>query len=114
MFSKTTIGPAPKIGEQQTGSYMQIFLYQAAEKNNGAIAKNLKQFVSWFKECGARVEYNHLIESESQSVIYSAKENGMNGLDNLDKSLKQVGNEFSGLVTQGKKLITGGFIPLRE
>jgi hypothetical protein len=114
MFSKTTIGPATKIGEQQTGSYMQVFLYRAAEKNNGAIAKNLKQFVPWFKECGARVEYNHLNESESQSVIHSAKENGMNGLDNLDKSLKRVGNEFLGLVTQEKRFITGRFGALKE
>ena len=30
-----------------------------------------------------------------------------------DKSIEPLGNEFFGLVTQGKKLITGGFIKLR-
>ena len=30
-----------------------------------------------------------------------------------DKSIEPLGNEFFGLVTQGKKLITGGFIQLR-
>ena len=30
-----------------------------------------------------------------------------------DKSIEPLGNEFFGLVTQGKKLITGGFIRLR-
>ena len=30
-----------------------------------------------------------------------------------DKSIEPLGNEFFGLVTQGKKLVTGGFIRLR-
>lgn len=30
-----------------------------------------------------------------------------------DKSIEPLGNEFFGLITQGKKLITGGFIRLR-
>ena len=30
-----------------------------------------------------------------------------------DKSIEQLGNEFFGLITQGKKLITGGFHRLR-
>jgi uncharacterized protein YbaA (DUF1428 family) len=30
-----------------------------------------------------------------------------------DKSIEPLGNDFFGLVTQGKKLITGGFIQLR-
>ena len=30
-----------------------------------------------------------------------------------DKSIEPLGSEFFGLVTQGKKLITGGFIRLR-
>jgi uncharacterized protein YbaA (DUF1428 family) len=134
---------------------MQLFLYRAPKKNNEAIAKNLRQFIPWFKEYGARVEYYQLGKSETQTAIGSAKENGMAVLDSIakvlsitaqdddeedeeevwmeaqyfrdykhckdvyaktmqDKSLESVGNEFSGLVTQGKKLITGGFIPPRE
>jgi hypothetical protein len=86
MNNKTTTEYATKIGEPQTGSYLQLFLYRAPEKNNGAIAKNLKQFAPSFKERGARVEY----------------------YQQLAKS------EFFGLVTQGKTLITDGFSPLRE
>ncbi len=82
----TTTESATKIGEQHNGSYLQLFLYRAAEKNNGAIAKkNPKQFMPSFKERGARVKYYQLAKSE-----------------------------FFGLVTQGKRLITGGFSPLRE
>jgi uncharacterized protein YbaA (DUF1428 family) len=151
MNNKTTTESATKIGEQQTGSYLQPFLYRAPGKNNGAITKNLKQFVPWFKEHGARVEYNQLDKCETQSVIRSARENGMDVLDNIakilstteddegefwmeaqyfrdyrhceevyskmmqDKSIEPLGNEFFGLITQGKRLITGGgFSPLRE
>jgi hypothetical protein len=31
-----------------------------------------------------------------------------------DKIIEPLGNEFFGLVTQGKRLITDGFIPLKE
>jgi len=154
MNNKTTTGSAMNIGEQQTGSYLQLLLYQAAEKNNGAImAKNLKQFGPWLKEQGARVEYNQPDKSETQSVIHSARENGLDVSDNIakilfttteeddeeevwikveyfrdhkhceevyskklmqDKSIEPLGNEFFGLVTQGKRLITDGFSPLRS
>ena len=83
MNNKTTTESATNIGGQKTGSYLQLLLYPAAEKNNGAIAKNLKQFVLWFKERGVRVEYNQLDRSETRSVIHSAKENGMDISDNI-------------------------------
>ena len=158
MNNKTTTESATKIREQQTGRYLQLFLYRAPEKNNGAIAKNLKQFVPQFKEHGARVEYYQLGRSEIQSAIDSARQSGMDVLDSIakslstaaedgeeeeeeeeevwieqqyfrdynhceevyakmmqDKSLEPLGNEFFGLITQGKRLITsGGFSPLRE
>jgi uncharacterized protein YbaA (DUF1428 family) len=149
MDNKTTTERATKIGEQQTGTYLQLFLYRAPKKNNGAIAKNLKQFVPWFKEHGARVEYYQLGKSETQAAVDSAKESGMDVLDNIakilsttedkeevwmevqyfrdyehckdvyakmmqDKNIESLGNEFFGLVTQGKRLITGGFNLLRE
>ena len=155
MNNKTTTGSAMNIGEQQTGSYLQLLLYQAAEKNNGAImAKNLKQFGPWLKEQGARVEYNQPDKSETQSVIHSARENGLDVSDNIakilptttteeddeeevwikveyfrdhkhceevyskklmqDKSIEPLGNEFFGLATQVKRLITDGFRPLRS
>jgi uncharacterized protein YbaA (DUF1428 family) len=151
MNNKTTTQSVTEIGEQQTGSYLQLFLYRAPEKNNEAIAKNLRQFMPWFKEHGARVKYYQLGKRETETAIDSAKENGMYLLDNIakilsttaeddeeevwleaqyfreyehckdvyakmmqEKSLEPLGNEFSDLITQGKKLITGGFIPLRE
>jgi hypothetical protein len=97
MNNKMTTGSAMNIGEKETGSYLQLLLYQAAEKNNGVITKNLKQLGPWFKEQGARVEYNQLDKSETQSVIHSAGENGLDDSDNI-----------------AKILITGGFSSLRE
>ena len=86
MNNKTRTECATKRGERRTGTYLQLTRYRAPKKNNGAIAKNLKQFASSFKKRGARFEY----------------------YQQLDKS------ELFGLVTQGKRLITGGFSPLRE
>lgn len=132
---------------EETGNYLQLFLYRAPKKNHDAIAKNLKQFMPWFKKHGARVEYYQLGRSETQASIDSAKQSGMDVLDSItktlstdedeeevwieqqyfrdhkhcqevyakmmqDKSIEPLGNEFFGLVTQGKSLITGGFFRL--
>ncbi len=143
------IESATEIGEQEeTGNYLQLFIYRAPKKNHDAIAKNLMQFVPWFKKNGVRVEYYQLGKSETQHAIDSAKESGMDVMDSIvktlsldgdveevwieqqyfrdhkhceevyakmmqDKSIEPLGSEFFGLVTQGKKLITGGFIRLR-
>jgi uncharacterized protein YbaA (DUF1428 family) len=132
---------------EETGNYLQLFLYRASKKNHGAIAKNLKKFVPWFQKHGVRIEYYQLGNSETQAAIDSAKESGMDVMESVaktlsiyedeevwieqqyfrdykhcediyakmmqDKSIEPLGNEFFGLVTQGKKLITGGFIQLR-
>jgi uncharacterized protein YbaA (DUF1428 family) len=132
---------------EETGNYLQLFLYRAPKKNHDAIAKNLKQFVPWFKKHEVRIEYYQLGNSETQAAIDSAKESGMDIMESVaktlstdedeevwieqqyfrdykhcediyakmmqDKSIEPLGNEFFGLVTQGKKLITGGFIRLR-
>lgn len=132
---------------EETGDYLQLFLYRAPKKNHDAIAKNLKQFMPWFKKHGVRIEYYQLGNSETQAAIDSAKESGMDVMESVaktlptdedeevwieqqyfrdykhcediyakmmqDKSIEPLGNEFFGLVTQGKKLITGGFIRLR-
>jgi uncharacterized protein YbaA (DUF1428 family) len=144
---ENTIGSTREI--EETGNYLQLFIYRAPKKNHDAIAKNLMQFVPWFKKNGVRVEYYQLGKSETQGAIYSAKESGMDIMENVakilstdedeeevwieqqyfrdhkhckevytkmmqDKSIEPLGNEFFGLVTQGKKLITGGFIRLRD
>jgi uncharacterized protein YbaA (DUF1428 family) len=133
---------------EETGSYLQHFLYRAPRKNHDSIAKNLKQFVPWFKKHGVRIEYYQFGNSETQAAIDSAKESGMNVLDSIaktlstaedeevwmemqyfrdhkhcediyakmiqDKSIEPLGNEFFSLVTQGKRLIIGGFSRLKE
>jgi uncharacterized protein YbaA (DUF1428 family) len=134
---------------EETGNYLQHFLYRVPKKNHDAIVQNLKQFVPWFKKHGARVEYYQLGRSETKAAIDSAKQSGMDVMDNIDKalstaaedeeevwieqqyfrdykhcedvyakmmrdkSIEPLGNEFFGLITQGKKMITGGFNRLR-
>jgi uncharacterized protein YbaA (DUF1428 family) len=137
--------------EEETGNYLQLFIYRVPKKNHDAIVQNLKQFVPWFKKHGARVEYYQLGRSETQAAIDSAKQSGMDVMDSIDKavstpkgekeeeelwteqqhfrdykhcedvyakmmqdkSIEPLGNEFFGLITQGKKMITGGFNRLR-
>jgi uncharacterized protein YbaA (DUF1428 family) len=132
-----------------TRNYLQHFIYRVPKKNHDAIVQNLKQFVPWFKEHGAKVEYYQLGRSETQSAIDSAKQSGMDVMDSIDKalstgveddeevwieqqyfrdykhcqdvyakmmqdkSIEPLGNQFFSLITQGKKMITGGFNRLR-
>jgi uncharacterized protein YbaA (DUF1428 family) len=136
---------------EETGNYLQHFIYRVPKKNHDAIVQNLKQFVPWFKKHGARVEYYQLGRSETQYAIDSAKQSGMDVMDSIDKvlftaaeddneeevwieqqyfrdykhcqdvyakmmqdkSIEPLGNEFFRLITQGKKMITGGFNRLR-
>jgi uncharacterized protein YbaA (DUF1428 family) len=136
---------------EDTGNYLQHFIYRVPKKNHDAIVQNLKQFVPWFKKHGARVEYYQLGRSETQYAIDSAKQSGMDVMDSIDKvlftaaeddneeevwieqqyfrdykhcqdvyakmmqdkSIEPLGNEFFRLITQGKKMITGGFNRLR-
>ena len=136
---------------EETGNYLQHFLYRVPKKNHDAIVQNLKQFVPWFKKHGARVEYYQLGRSETKAAIDSAKQSGMDVMDSIDKilatatedegkeevwieqqyfrdykhceevyskmmqdkSIEPLGNEFFGLITQEKKMITGGFNRLR-
>jgi hypothetical protein len=68
---ENTIGSTRQI--EETGNYLQLFIYRAPKKNHDAIAKNLMQFVPWFKKNGVRVEYYQLGKSETQGAIDSAK-----------------------------------------
>jgi uncharacterized protein YbaA (DUF1428 family) len=136
---------------EETGNYLQQFLYRVPKKNHDAIVQNLKQFVPWFMKHGARVEYYQLGRSETKAAIDSAKQSGMDVMESIDKalssaaedekdedvwieqqyfrdykhcedvyakmmqdkSIEPLGNEFFRLITQEKKLITGGFNRLR-
>jgi uncharacterized protein YbaA (DUF1428 family) len=128
---------------EETGNFLQLFLYRAPKKNHDAIVQNQKQFVPWFKKHDARIEYYQLGKSETQAAVDSAKQSGMDIMDSIDKaistdedeevwieqqyfrdythcedvyarmmqdkSIESIGTEFFGLITQGKKMITGGF-----
>ncbi|MDQ3727910.1 MAG: DUF1428 family protein [Thermoproteota archaeon] len=136
---------------EETGNFLQHFLYRVPKKNHDALVQNLKQFGPWFKKHGARVEYYQLGRSETKAAIDSAKQSGMDVMDSIDKilatatedeeieevwieqqyfrdykhceevyskmmqdkSIEPLGNEFFGLITQEKKMITGGFNRLR-
>ena len=136
---------------EETGNYLQHYLYRVPKKNHDVLVQNLKQFVPWFKKHGARVEYYQLGRSETKAAIDSAKQSGMDVVDSIDKildtatedeekeevwieqqyfrdykhceevyskmmqdkSIEPLGNEFFGLITQGNKMITGGFNRLR-
>jgi hypothetical protein len=72
---------------EETGNYLQHFIYRVPKKNHDAIVKNLKQFVPWFKKHGARVEYYQLGRSETKAAIDSAKQSGMDVMDSIEKAL---------------------------
>ena len=72
---------------EETGNYLQLFLYRTPKKNHDAIAKNLKQFVPWFQKHGVRVEYYQLGNSETQAAIDSAKESAMDIMESVAKTL---------------------------
>ena len=72
---------------EEIENYLQHFIYTVPKKNHNALAKNLRQFIPWFRKHGARVEYYQLGRDETQSTIDSAKQSGMDIMDNIDKTL---------------------------
>ncbi len=146
-MEKNKIESTLEVEETGNNNYLQLFLYLVPKKNHDAIVQNLKQFLPWFKEHGARVEYYQLGRRETKAAIDSAKQSGMDVMNSVekaffstnggeeneevwieqqyfidykhceevyakmmqDKSIEPLGNEFFSLITQEKKLITGGF-----
>jgi len=78
---------------EETGNYLQLFFYRAPKKNHDSIAKNLKQFVPWFKKHGVRIEYYQFGNSETQAAIDSAKKSSMDVLDSIAKTLSTAEDE---------------------
>lgn len=72
---------------EEIENYLQHFIYTVPKKNHDALAKNLRQFIPWFRKHGARVEYYQLGRDQTQSTIDSAKQSGMDIMDNIDKTL---------------------------
>jgi len=118
--------------ETEAGSHLEVFLYRVPKKNHDAIVQNLKRFVPWFKNNGVRIEYYQLGNTETMEGMESVAKALSAAEDEdiwmelqyfrdgehckdvyekmmLDKSIEPLGNEFFGLVTQGKSLVTGGF-----
>ncbi|HEY9385830.1 MAG TPA: hypothetical protein VIP70_02230 [Nitrososphaeraceae archaeon] len=79
--------------ELETGSYLEAFLYRAPKKNHDAITQNLKKFIPWFENNGARIDYYQLGGSDTQGVIDSAKESGMEAMESIARTLSVEGDE---------------------
>ena len=79
--------------ELRTGSYLEAFLYRVPKNNHYAIAQNLKKFIQWFENNGARIDYYRLGSTETQAVIDSAKESGMDAMESITSTLAVEGDE---------------------
>jgi uncharacterized protein YbaA (DUF1428 family) len=122
---------------QETGNHLEVFLYRVPKKNQDAVAQNLRKFVPWFQRNGVGVEYYQFSESETMEGMESIVKTVSAADDEdiwielqyfrdrkhyedvytkmmQDNSLKQLGDEFFGLVTQGKNVVSGEFSRLRE
>jgi uncharacterized protein YbaA (DUF1428 family) len=122
--------------ETESGSHLEVFLYRAPKKNHDAIEQNLKRFVPWFKKNGVRIEYYQFGNSETMEGMESIAKTLSAAEDEdiwielqyfrdrkhcedayakmmRDTSLKPLGDEFFGLITQGKSMVTGGFNRLK-
>lgn len=118
--------------ESQVESHIEVFLYRVPKSNRDALEKNLKKFVPWFNQNGVRIEYYKFANSETMEgmesitkVLSAAEDEDVwmelqyfRDYDHCkdiyakmmqDKSLEPLGNEFFGLITKGKSLVTGGF-----
>jgi uncharacterized protein YbaA (DUF1428 family) len=118
--------------ESQVESHIEVFLYRVPKSNRDALEKNLKKFVPWFNQNGVRIEYYKFANSETMEgmesitkVLLAAEDEDVwmelqyfRDYDHCkdiyakmmqDKSLEPLGNEFFGLITKGKSLVTGGF-----
>jgi uncharacterized protein YbaA (DUF1428 family) len=121
---------------EETAGHLEVFLYRVPKKNRDAIEQNLKKFVPWFKKNGVRIEYYQFgngetmegMESIAKTLSVAEDEDiwielqyfrdrkhseDIYGKMMQDASLKPLGDEFFGLITQGKSLVTGGFNRLK-
>lgn len=117
---------------KETANHVEVFFYRAPKKNHDAVAQNLKKFVPWFNKNEVGIEYYLFGGSETMEGMESIAKTLSTGEDEdvwmelqyfrdyahckdtyakmmKDKSIEPLGNEFFGLITQGKSLVTGGF-----
>ncbi|MGI0025228.1 MAG: DUF1428 family protein [Nitrososphaera sp.] len=118
--------------ESESAGHLEVFLYRVPKRNHDAIEKNLKKFVPWFKENGIRLEYFQFNSSQTMEGFESVAKTLSTTEDEeiwielqyfrdrkhseeayakmmQDASLKPLGDEFFGLITKGKSVVTGGF-----
>jgi uncharacterized protein YbaA (DUF1428 family) len=126
---------------EETGNYLQISFSRAPKKNHDALAQLGKSFVQWLNKNGVSSKIYHLsststkseevpegLESIAKTLSISEDEELWVSLqfyrdqahvDEVrskmmqDESAGTLANEFNGLVTQGKSMITDGFSRLR-
>jgi uncharacterized protein YbaA (DUF1428 family) len=121
---------------QEIGNHLEVFLYSVPKKNQDAVAQNLRKFVPWFERNGVRIEYYQFSDSETMEGMESIAKT-LSAADDediwielqyfrdrkyyedvyakmmQDNNLKLLGDEFFGLIIQGKNVVTGGFSRLR-
>jgi hypothetical protein len=66
--------------------YLATYFYTVPRKNHDAISQNLKKFIPWFENKGVKLEYYHLADKETQEMIDSAKQSGMD-MENFAKTI---------------------------
>ena len=120
---------------EETGNYLQHFIYRVPKKNHDAIEPNLRKFVPWFKKNEIRLEDYQLSNNQTMEAMESiTKTPSLTEDENVwielqyfryqnhsedgytkimqDPSLKLLGDEFFNLITQGKSMMTGVFSQL--
>lgn len=120
---------------EETGNYLQHFIYRVPKKNHDAIVQNLRKFVPWFKKNEMRLEDYQPSNSQTMEAMESitktpsvTEDEGVwielqyfryqnhseDGYTKMmqDASLKLLGDEFFNLITQGKSMMTGVFSQL--
>jgi hypothetical protein len=120
---------------EETGNYLQHFIYREPKENHDVIVQNLRKFVPWFKKNEIRLEdyqlsNNQTIEAmesitktpsvtEDEDVwielqYFRYQNHSEDGYTKMmqDASLKLLGDEFFNLITQEKSMMTGVFSQL--
>ena len=121
---------------KETGSYVQLHIYRVPKKNHDAMVQVNKQIVSWFGKQGGMAEFFQLNNSQTVEGVESIAKTLSIAEDEeelwvelnyfrdhkhvedvfpkmmQDKSVTPLFKQFEDLLTQGKKMITGGFSPI--
>lgn len=121
---------------RETENHVEVFFYRVPKKNREAIEKSLNKFRPWFQKRGIALEYYRLgdykmmegmegiakvvsvAEDEDlwmETQHYRDRKHADDTFASMmkDKEIEQLGQEYLGLITQGKNMVAGGFDRLR-